>query len=155
MIGRNVAIRYIDATPNSPWNNETRVANLENGTVYQIAVMDPVFWMEPIETANEKGQADRVTGIMTNNGFLFAGIAKEAINPGEKGEVVVHGRTKVRIEDAQLIVYGCALDWNVETEKFARGLPPSGTLTRDSSVCVALEDGDVDDTDLWVMVRVA
>ena len=154
MIGRNVAVRYIDATPNSPWCNETREANLENGTDYQIAVRDPVFWMEPIETAGQPGKADRVTGIMTNNGFLFAGIAAEAINPGEKGSVVTHGRVSVRIEDPLLITYGCGLTYNIETGKFARGSVPSGQIDISEPV-VALEDGASGDTTLWAFVRQA
>ena len=152
MIGRGAAIRYLDAEPNNPWNDETREAVLENGSLETIAAMAPVFWLAPAEGSNESGKADRVTGETGNRGTLFAGIARENIVAGEKGSVIRRGRAKVLVDDPAVITYGCNLAYLPQTGHFARDSAPQAQIDL-SAPCVALSDGVAGDTWVWAWVR--
>jgi hypothetical protein len=143
----------VAGSPNTPWNWQTEVTTMENGTDVNIPAFIAVFWMQPIETASQPGRADRVSGTMAELSNLFAGITREVINPGERGEVVTKGRAQVLVDSPQLITFGVNLMYNFESKKFASvGDGPNGTLDISSAV-VALSDGAAGDTSVWGWVR--
>lgn len=153
MQNKGVAVRYLDADPNKPWNDHTQVANIVNGDAADIPAMRCVFWIEPGQTASEKGVVDRVTGTVQNRGTLFAGITKEAIAPGEQGEVVTRGRVRALVDDPAIITYGCSLKLLAPTsDNLGMDQPPSDEFDS-TALVVAMQDGSAGDTYIWVWVK--